>query len=135
MRALAQVLVALPRALDADLLREQGMSASDYYTLMHLSEAPGRRLRMGDLGAAMAMTLGGVTRIVKKLEDQGLVVRERCADDGRGQEAVLTDAGLARLQRAWPSHLASTRRHIFDKSASRDVPTLTRALRRLAQDD
>ena len=81
------------------------------------------------------MTLGGVTRIVKKLEEQGLVARERCATDGRGHEAVLTDAGLARLQRAWPSHLASTRRHVFDKLASRDVPALTRSLTRLAQAD
>jgi DNA-binding MarR family transcriptional regulator len=135
MRALAQVLVAVPRALDGDLVREQGLSANEYYMLMHLSEAPERRLRMGDLGAATAMTLGGVTRIVKKLEEQDLVVRERTVSDGRGQDAVLTEAGLTRLRNAWPTHLQSVRRHIFDKLAPRDSAVLTRALQHIASSD
>lgn len=90
---------------------------------------------MGDLGAATAMTLGGVTRIVQKLEQQGLVARERTVSDGRGQDAVLTEAGLTRLRNAWPTDLESVRRHIFDRRPPRDSAVLTRALQHIASSD
>jgi hypothetical protein len=61
-------MLTVPRALDADLAAEQGMSLSDYSTLMHLSEAPDRTLRMSDLAAATALSLSGMSRIVARLE-------------------------------------------------------------------
>jgi DNA-binding MarR family transcriptional regulator len=134
LRALARAILIVPRVLDADLLREQGMSATEYSALMHLSEAPGRHLRMSDLAAACALSLSGMTRIVGRLEADGLVQRNKCSTDGRGWNAVLTDAGLARLQRAWPTHLASVRRHVIDHLAHVDLPSLTAALRRFATD-
>jgi DNA-binding MarR family transcriptional regulator len=99
---------------------------------MYLSEAPGRRLRMSDLAAAAALSLSGMTRIVQRLEATGLVRRERCIDDRRGWLAVLTDAGLERLREAWPSHLASVRRHIFDQLDEVDLPSLAAAMQRIA---
>jgi DNA-binding MarR family transcriptional regulator len=133
-RAFARTLIAVPRAFDADLLREQGMSMNEYAVLMHLSEAPERRLRMSDLAAASALSLSGMTRIVSRLEAQGLVRRERCATDARGWLAVLTDAGLQRLRKAWPTHIASARRHIMDHLGDVDLPALTAALRHFATD-
>ena len=134
LRALARAMLAVPRAFDADLLREQRMSHSDYTALMHLSEAPGRRLRMSDLACAAKLSLSGMTRIVDRLEGQGFVHRERHGGDGRGWNAVLTDAGLERLRQAWPTHLASVRRHIFDHLDDVDVPAFTTALQRFAAD-
>lgn len=134
-RAFARAVMAVPRAFDNDLLREQRMSLSEYFTLMHLSEAPSRRLRMSDLAAAAALSLSGMTRIVQRLEAAGLVQRARSADDGRGWHAVLTDAGLERLRQAWPSHLASARRHVFDHLTGVDLPSFTAALQRMALED
>jgi DNA-binding MarR family transcriptional regulator len=131
-RAFARASMVLPRALEADLLREQRMSLTEYFTLMHLSESPDRRLRMSDLAAAAALSLSGMTRIVNRLADLGLVQRERPADDGRGWHAVLTDAGLQRLREAWPAHLASARRHMFDHLSAVDLPAFTAALARFA---
>ena len=131
-RAFARALLTVPRALDADLLREQRMSVNEYNTLMHLSEAPGRRLRMSDLAAASTLSLSGMTRIMNRLEDLGLVRRERCAFDGRSLEAVLTDAGLERLRQAWPTHLNSVRRHIVDHLHPVDLPAVTTALEHFA---
>ncbi len=133
-RAFARALIAVPRALDADLVREQGMSMNEYAVLMHLSEAPERRLRMSDLAAANSLSVSGMTRIVSRLESQGLVARERCATDARGWLAVLTDAGLDRLRRAWPTHVASVRRHVMDHLGEVDLPSLTAALRQFATD-
>jgi DNA-binding MarR family transcriptional regulator len=133
-RAFARAVVTVPRAFEADLLREQRMSLSEYFTLMHLSENPGRRLRMSDLAAAAALSLSGMTRIVNRLEGAGLVRRERSADDGRGWHAVLTDAGLERLRQAWPTHLASARRHLFDHLTEVDLAAIAVALQRVAAD-
>src|SRR5437879_13183819 len=114
LRAWSRAALAVPRALDADLQAGQGMSLSEYTALMHLSEAPGRSLRMSDLASACALSLSGMSRIVSRLQTHGLVERERASCDGRGLNAVVTDAGLARLRRAWPTHLARVRRHLLD---------------------
>jgi DNA-binding MarR family transcriptional regulator len=116
------------------LLIEQGMSLSEYTALMQLSEAPGQTLRMSDLASACALSLSGMSRIVGRLEAQGLVERERSSCDGRGLDAVLTDAGLGRLRRAWPTHLASVRRHMMDHLRELDLAVVTTALQHFASD-
>ena len=133
LRALWRATLALPRAYDADLLREQHMSMSEYTVLMYLSEAPDRHLRMSELAHACTLSLSGVSRIVSRLERSGLVVRERACDDGRGWSAVLTDDGLRRLEEAWPHHLASVRRHLFDHVQGLDLPAVTAAFERFAR--
>jgi DNA-binding MarR family transcriptional regulator len=131
-RALTRALQTIPRALEADLLREHGMPLNEYFTLMHLSEAPAQALRMSDLAANNALSLSGVTRIVQRLERQGYVVRERASCDGRGWNARLTDAGLDRLREVWPAHLESVRRQILDPIAEFDPCTVAAALGRMA---
>lgn len=133
MRAFGRLLLVLPRAMDADLERDQRMSLSEYSVLRHLSEAPGRRMRMSELAAACDMSLSGMTRLAGKLESLGHLERERYEKDARGLEAVLTDAGLARLQQAWPDHLASVRRHIFDHLTGIDLVKLAAALDAMAR--
>ncbi|MGS2617146.1 MarR family winged helix-turn-helix transcriptional regulator [Micromonospora sp. LZ34] len=131
-RSLNRVMYALPRAIDADLLREQRLPTIDYLALMHLSEAPDRRLRVSEVAAACEMSLSGMSRVLHRLESQGLIQRVRCAEDARGWNAVLTDAGLARLQRAWPTNLAAVRRHFLDHLAGLDLKALAKALQNVA---
>ncbi|WP_369244062.1 MarR family winged helix-turn-helix transcriptional regulator [Streptomyces sp. R41] len=132
LRQLGRVMIVLPRVIDADMMREQRLPLSEYTTLMHLSEAPGRRMRMSELAATANLSLSGMTRVVTRLEKQGLIERTRCDEDARGWNAVLTDAGLARLEEAWPAHLASARRHVFDHLEGTDLTQLVQALRRIA---
>jgi DNA-binding MarR family transcriptional regulator len=132
-RALARAMIVLPRALDADLVREQNLPLSEYLALMHLSEAPDRLLRMSDLAADCNLSLSGMTRIVTRLETEGFVERVTCAQDARGSNAVLTDKGLARLQQAYPTHLASVRRHVIDHWQGLDLARLSQALNPIAR--
>ncbi|WP_433348757.1 MarR family winged helix-turn-helix transcriptional regulator [Microtetraspora malaysiensis] len=131
-RELSRVMLALPRAVDADIVREAGLPLSEYTPLMHLSEAPGRAMRMSELAAACNITLSGMTRVVTRLEKQGWVERTKCAEDGRGWNAALTDAGLTRLEQAWPEFLASVRRHLVDHFEGQDLNQLTAALQHVA---
>src|SRR2546425_5184154 len=98
LRAWSRAALTVPRALDADLLAGQGMSLSEYTALMHLSEAPGRHLRMSELASACALSLSGMSRIVSRLEAQGLVQRERASCDGRGLNAVRSEEHTSELQ-------------------------------------
>jgi DNA-binding MarR family transcriptional regulator len=129
-RALARAVLVLPRLLEADLVREQGLALHEYEVLMHVSEAPRHLLRMSDLAARCELSLSGTTRIVARLEAQGLLKRVDCEQDARGTNAVLTYSGLKRLQAAWPTHLVSVRRHIVDHLGGVDLPTVARALQR-----
>jgi DNA-binding MarR family transcriptional regulator len=134
MRALGRLMLVLPRALNNDLEREQRMTASEYSVLRHLSESRCGRMRMSELAQACDMSLSGMTRLAAKLERQGHLKRTKCDSDARGWNAELTDKGLARLREAWPTHLASVRRHIFGHLSELDLPKLANALNAIATD-
>jgi DNA-binding MarR family transcriptional regulator len=97
-----------------DLARESGLSGPDYDVLSNVSEAEGRRSRLGDLAARMAWSKSRLSHHITRMEQRGLVTREDCTSDGRGAFVVLTDAGLRAIQAAAPGHVASVRRHFID---------------------
>ena len=135
LRALARAMVLLPRTFVADLGREHGLSMSEYFTMMYVSEAPRERLRMGDVAEATALSLPAVTRVVTLLEGRGLLVRTPNASDGRGRDVVLTDAGRDRLSQARTAHIASVRRRIFNHLDGVDLRLAAVTLSRLGEDD
>jgi DNA-binding MarR family transcriptional regulator len=123
----------LPRAIDADMIREQQLPLTEYTALMHLSEAPDRQLRMRALVAACEMSLSGMTRVAQRLESEGPIRRVKSTDDARSNNAVLTDAGLARLERARPTNLDALRRHFLDHMTGIDLAQLARAMQNVAR--
>ncbi len=131
-RALARALVVLPRVLDADLLESHGLNLAEYIVLMSLSEQPDHTLRMNELASFAALSASGLTRVIDRLERQRLVERVRARSDGRGQLAVLTDAGLERLMKAYPSHLLSVRRHVMDHLGGLDLEAFATAMGNVA---
>jgi DNA-binding MarR family transcriptional regulator len=108
-RGLLRVHAALTRELDAELARTHDLPLSSYEVLIHLRSEPDRRCRMSDLAERALLSRSGMTRLVDRLEREGLLVRDSCSDDGRGLFAVLTDAGEEVLARARPTHLAGVR--------------------------
>ena len=83
-RAFGRAILVIPRAIDADMVRTQRPPLSEYAALMHLSEAPQRRMRMSELSAACDLPSSGMTRLVTRLEADGLIQRVRCEKDARG---------------------------------------------------
>ena len=77
---------------------------------------------MAELADSVLLSRSGVTRLVDRLEREGLIVRDTCTSDGRGCFAVLTDEGEEMLSRARPTHLAGVRerflRHFSERSWS-----------------
>ena len=105
----------ITRALERELVAEQHLSLASYDVLVQLAEAPGRKLRMTDLAEAVLLSRSGVTRLVDRLERDGLVARERTSTDGRGVVAVLTEQGLNRLRVAAVTHLDGVVRHFVTR--------------------
>ena len=109
-RGLLRVHSALMRELDADLVAAHGLPLRSYEVLLFLAGAQGHRLRMTELSESVLLTASGVSRLVDRLEERGLVTRERCDLDGRGLYAVITRAGLDKFHEARATHLAGVRR-------------------------
>ena len=117
--------------LDAELEREQGLPLSSYEVLISLADAPDGRLRMGELAGALLLSRSGLTRLVDRLERQGMVARERCEDDARGFFAVITEAGRRKLKPARPAHRAGVRRHFLGRLSDDDLDALAAAWARV----
>jgi DNA-binding MarR family transcriptional regulator len=113
-RMLQRAQVRITRVLEADLLVEHDLALASYEVLLQLSEAPERRLRMNDLADRVLLSRSGLTRLIDRLQRDGLVEREACASDARGLFAVLTDDGAARLAEAGPTYLRGVRAQFLD---------------------
>ncbi|WP_408898681.1 MarR family winged helix-turn-helix transcriptional regulator [Nocardioides sp. R1-1] len=113
--------------LDEDLRREHGLSAVEYEILVRLSEAEGT-LRMAQLAAALAHSRSRVTHTVKRMESAGLVVREESAEDGRGVDCRLTEAGWQTLRTAAPDHVETVRQSLIDLVDRDDLMALGRVM-------
>lgn len=129
-RALARAFVVVPRVLEAELHAAHGLTTTEYFVLVNLSEAPDRRLRMTELASRGAMSLSAISRVVDALARRGLAERARCPSDGRGLLAVLTDDGFACLQAAYPTHLRGVREHVMRHLDGLDLDQLAGAVSR-----
>ena len=127
-RAIMRLVKSLPRDLDSDLIHGAGLSASDYTTLMHLSEASNRELRMSDLASTTGLSASRMTRLVDDLQTRGLVTKMVSSTDARGNVAKLTPRGMAKLRAAWPVHLDSVRSNFFDHIDPAVVSTVASAM-------
>jgi DNA-binding MarR family transcriptional regulator len=99
------------RRLEHDLQDRADLPLSWYDVLLQLAEAPERRLRMAELADRVLLSRSGLTRLVDRLQFDGLVVRVPYPGDARGLWTVLTDAGLERLRAAAPVHLAGVQEY------------------------
>jgi DNA-binding MarR family transcriptional regulator len=132
-RALMRLMLTLHRALDDDLLRARGMTANEYTVLMNLSEAPNRELRITELADAAALSVSRMSRLIDDLQSRSLIAKRRSEIDGRGNVASLTRQGMARLEAAYPDHLASARRLVLDHVDRDDLARVARTLEVIAR--
>lgn len=130
-RAFLRAHAQLTRRLEHELQAEQSMALADYDVLVQLALAGDRRLRMSELADRLLLSRSGITRLVDRLERDGLVERMTCESDRRGQWAALTDAGHQRLRNASPTHLRGVAEHFLDRIPHEELETLRRTLERI----
>lgn len=131
-RGLLRAHACLAKRLDAELERLHHLPLSSFEVLHHLQEASSERMRMCDLAEQAQLSRSGLTRMVDRLEREGLLERCSCQHDARGAYACLTDSGRERLQAARVTHLAVIREHFFSHFAPAELEQLADMWERIA---
>lgn len=130
-RGLVETFADLSAELASDLETSHGLTLAEYGTLVRLSEAPGRRLRMCDLAVVLHVSASALTRRIDDMANRGWVRREPDPTDRRVINAVLTDDGFAVLAAAAPDHVMNVRQRLFDHLSRTQVRQLGSILRTL----
>lgn len=120
-RAFLTATRAVFEQLDRQLQRDSGMPLTYYDTLVQLSEASDRMLRMSELADRVRASPSRLSHAVARLEEKGWVRRVDCPTDRRGQYAVLTDEGFEALAAAAPGHVEAVRTLLFDALTPSEV--------------
>src|SRR3954453_16676002 len=130
-RGLVRAHARLIKRLDAQLEAEHGLALSSFEVLVRLADTEGGKLRMHDIAASVMLSRSGLTRLVDRLERDGLVERCSCENDARGAYAVITDGGRARLAEAKVTHRAGIRSLFADLYSEAELEQLVPLLERL----
>jgi len=133
-RAFLDAQATVLRRLEAELVAGEGMTLAEFDVLVQLRLAPEQRLRMNELSDHVRLSPSGITRLVDRLVQAGLVERGPCATDRRVTWAILTAAGRARVRRASPLHLRGVREHFAGRLSPTQLEELASALEPLATD-
>jgi len=121
---------AIVRELDAELEREHGLPLSSYDVLVQLAHAGGA-MRMSELAEAVVLSRSGITRLVERLERQGLVERCRVETDSRGVVARITDQGGDTIRTCGPTHIRGIRRRFLERLGEEELRSLAGAWEKL----
>jgi len=122
---------ALTRELSARLEALHELTLSDFDVLVQLYYAEGQRMRRIDIARSVLLTASGITRLLDGLESSGLVAKERCDSDARVTYAVLTKAGVKKIEEARDSHLADIEELFASRFSQTERQQLAELLGRL----
>lgn len=121
------------RAVEADLHGKAPLSIGEYDVLLCVSRSPERSIRFSALAEAAVYTKSGITRVVKRLEDQGLLRRQECPEDKRVTYAVLTEEGDKALRDTWRCYSQSVLEILAPCFTLQEAQTLRELLGRVVQ--
>jgi DNA-binding MarR family transcriptional regulator len=131
-RGLMRAHGCLAKRLDSELERAHHLPMTSYEVLYRLQEAGGGRMRMCDLADQAQLSRSGLTRLVDRLEREGLLERCSCEHDARGSYACLTENGRERLEEARGTHLAVIREHFFSHFSEDELGLMADMWERIA---
>jgi DNA-binding MarR family transcriptional regulator len=124
-RGLTQMHRRLNRVLGQRLIRDSGLSSSDYELLVPLSEAPGAQLRARDLARTVDWEKSRLSHHLTRMEQRGLVERRECPTDARGAFIGLTETGHRAIVGAAPQHVDAVRENFIDLLSPDEIEVLT----------
>jgi DNA-binding MarR family transcriptional regulator len=123
-RGLLRAHSALTKALDAELVRAHGLPLSSYEVLLFLADSPDGQMRMSELADGVLLSRSGLTRLVDRMQREGLLRRERCEDDARGWFAAITPKGRELFTRARKTHLDGVRERFLSHFTREELRSL-----------
>ncbi len=131
-RGLLRAHACLAKRLDTQLEQAHHLPMTSYEVLNHLERSSGGRMRMCDLAEQAHLSRSGLTRLVDRLERDGLLERCSCKHDARGSYACLTPVGRERLMEARGTHLAVVKEHFLSRFSDSELRMLAEMWERIA---
>ena len=123
----------LVAAIERDL-KVAGLPPLAWYdVLLELSRADRGRLRPLEIEKETLLAQYNLSRLLDRMEKEGLIRREPCEDDARGQWVVITEEGRAAQARTWKVYARSIQRHVGEKLDERSATMLGGLLGRLIE--
>ncbi len=126
-RGMLRVHSELTKALDAELTAAHGLPLSSYEVLLYLADSGTGRMRMSELADSVLLSRSGLTRLVDRLERDGLLKRVQCEQDARGYFAEITPEGRELFRAARHTHLDGVRERFlshFTRGELRELAAL-----------
>jgi MarR family transcriptional regulator, 2-MHQ and catechol-resistance regulon repressor len=117
--------------LGRELEEAVGIPLIWFDVLIHIGGAAEGRLTMSKLSSQVALTTGGVTRLIDRMVEAGLVARQNCPSDRRSVHVVLTMSGQSTLSHAIGEHIEGIDRHLMAPLNEADRAALAVALTKL----
>jgi DNA-binding MarR family transcriptional regulator len=130
-RTLAALHARIEDRLERALQRAHQLSVSEYTVLDVLARQDDFHLRMSQLSQAVVLSQSATTRLVSRLEDRGLLARYLCPTDRRGIYTELTEAGVALLDAARPTHDTALGEALAEAEQLPELSPLVSALAKL----
>lgn len=127
-QALLHAHAEITKRLDAELRDEHDIGLGDYDVLIRLARVPGAQLKMTELARRAMLSPSSLTRVVDRLVERQLIVRDRSAADSRVVHARLTDAGRTRARAAARTHLRGIRSHFSGHLSDEQLRAVADAL-------
>ncbi len=116
-------------------LKRAGLPPLDWYDVLLELERDGEGLRQYQLGERVLLSKHNLSRLIDRLEQNGLVRREACAEDGRGNLIRITAAGEETLARMWPVYGAAIEATFGARLAGDEAVELSRVLGKVLEQD
>lgn len=131
-RMLWATLTQLHGVLAREMEDETGLPFERYSILLMLARAENEALRPSELADALPITRSGVTRLIDRLERDGIVERRSCATDGRGRLVALTPVGEEVFRQAGRVHLGGIDHHLGSNLTGDEMAELRRLTAKIA---
>jgi DNA-binding MarR family transcriptional regulator len=113
---------------------ECGLPLAWFEVLLQLRRSPDGRLRMREIAEGAVYSTGGTTRLIDRIEQAGLVIRQLCPSDRRAIHVAITEAGNARLDVALLAHVGHLESGLSERLSAPERTTLTSLLEKLNAD-
>lgn len=122
--AVCEVVDGVRVALNRDLQRAVGLTLAENLVLCQVAMAPGKSLRMVDIAGLLSIAKSAVTKTVDRLEERGLIAREKDPADRRAIQATLTAEGEMVFAVAQPAFVDAVQRHFADRIGQAEIRCL-----------
>jgi DNA-binding MarR family transcriptional regulator len=125
----ARIFQKIEREFDA----EKGVVPFHWYDVLFiLNQQKEKQMRLSELAETIVTSKSALTRSIDKMEEAGLVKKVQCAEDKRGQYAVMTAKGHAALKVSWPHYRTAIYNHFGKYLTGTEARELERLLTKVS---